>query len=95
MTANQMYSKYAEIGENNLLLMENYSLGAGAVEEEFHESLRELSIDLDSVGAMEQLATDSYLSSVVSTGMYKGMRQSSSAMAANAFLFTSMVRIHR
>jgi hypothetical protein len=87
----QMYSFYADCWQDNLLL--NTPVVSASREDDFKQSLREMNIDVNNVGAMEQLSVDSHVSRVVNQGMYKGMSQNDSAIDANIFLFTSLINV--
>jgi hypothetical protein len=88
-----MYTFYADSWQDNLLL--NTSTTSASREDDFKQSLREMSIDVDNVPAMEALSVDSHVSSVVNQGMYKGMNQNESAIDANIFLFTSLINVEQ
>lgn len=83
------YIKYAEISNNTLLMMGD-KMPFLTSPEEYASSIRECNIDVDDVSAMEKLATDCYLSSIIPNGIYTGMERKESAVGAQGFICSSM-----
>jgi len=82
------YTKYAEISNNNILMMEDMSCLTSP--EEYANSIRECNIDVDDVAAMERLAVDGYISSIIPNGIYAGMERKESAVIAQGFISSSI-----
>ena len=83
------YIKYAEISNNTLLMMDD-KMPFLTSPEEYASSIRECNIDVDDVSAMEKLATDGYLSSIIPNGIYTGMERKESAVSAQSFICSSI-----
>lgn len=90
--ASQLYSRYEAVAQNNLLLMEKMG-NQRLAEEEYFILLRDYNIDADNVTGMEHLSIESYVSSEVNQGVYQGMQQRESAVAAHGFLMTSLAQV--
>lgn len=90
--ASQLYSRYEAVAQNNLLLMERMG-NQRLAEEEYFILLRDYNIDADNVTGMEHLSIESYVSSEINQGVYQGMQQRESAIAAHSFLMTSLVQV--
>ena len=88
----QLYSRYVTVAHNNLLLMEKMG-NQRMAEEEYFLLLRDYNIDADNVTAMEHLSIESYVSSEINQGIYHGLPQRESAIAAHAFLCTALVQV--
>lgn len=88
----QLYTRYVSIAQNNLLLMEKMG-NQRLAEEEYFLLLRDISIDVDNVSGMEHLSIEGYVSSEVNQGVFQGMPQRESAIAAYSFLATSLVQV--
>ena len=88
----QLYSRYEAVAQNNLLLMERMG-NQRLAEEEYFILLRDYNIDADNVTGMEHLSIESYVSSEINQGVYQGMQQRESAIAAHSFLMTSLVQV--
>jgi len=83
------YIKYSEISQNNLLMMDDKMLYLTSPEE-YENSIRECNIDVDDVSAMEKLAIDGYISSIIPNGIYAGMEGKDSAISAQGFICSSL-----
>lgn len=88
----QLYTRYVSVAQNNLLLMEKMG-NQRLAEEEYFLLLRDYSIDVDNVSGMEHLSIEGYVSSEVNQGVFQGMPQRESAIAAYSFLATSLVQV--
>jgi hypothetical protein len=88
----QLYARYVTVANNPLLLMEKMG-NQRLAEEEYYLLLRDYNIDVDNVFGMEHLSIEGYVSSEVNQGMFQGMPQRESAIAAFAFLFTTLVQV--
>ena len=83
------YIKYSEISQNTLLMMDD-KMSYLTSPEEYANSIRECNIDVDDVSAMEKLATDGYISSVIPIGIYAGMEGKESAISTQGFICSSL-----
>lgn len=88
----QLYARYVSVAQDNLLLMEKMG-NQRLAEEEYYLLLRDYSIDVDNVSAMEHLSIEAYVSSEINQGVFQGMPQRESAIAAYSFLATSLVQV--
>lgn len=88
-----MYSRYVSIAQNPLVLMD-FTDSQRATEEEYHSLLRDHTIEVDNVAAMEQLAVESCIANEIHLNCtYQGLRQTDSAFTAYYFLLHSIVLV--
>lgn len=88
-----MYSRYVSIAQNPLVLMD-FTDSQRATEEEYHSLLRDHTIEVDNVAAMEQLAVESCIANEIHLNCtYQGLRQTDSAFTAYYFLLLSIVLV--
>lgn len=88
-----MYSRYVSIAQNPLVLMD-FTDSQRATEEEYHSLMRDHTIEVDNVAAMEQLAVESCIANEIHLNCtYQGLRQTDSAFTAYYFLLHSIVLV--
>lgn len=86
-----LYRKYRDCFENNLLL--TIEKDSRFIEEEYNSLLKDLRVNVDDVRGMENLAAEGYVTAIMNCGVFQGLAQSSSAVLAYGFLFSSIVNV--